>query len=95
MIKNLLTVNSSKRFDGNKALHHKWFEKFAPHQDIAKEVDNLNQNVLKNLKGYKGVSHLKRRVMNMLIKMATDKEIGELTAYFQEIDKNGTGTIDA
>ncbi len=31
----------------------------------------------------------------MLIKMATEKEIGELTTYFQEIDTDGTGMIDA
>ena len=51
--------------------------------------------MLKNLKGYKGVSHLKRRVMNMLIKMATENEIGELTTYFHEIDTDGTGMINA
>ena len=31
----------------------------------------------------------------MLIKMATEKEIGELTTYFQEIDVDGTGLINA
>ncbi len=31
----------------------------------------------------------------MLIKMATEKEIGELTKYFQEVDVDGNGTINA
>jgi hypothetical protein len=34
--------------------------------------------VVQNLKKYRGVSHLKRKAMNMLIKMATDEEIGKL-----------------
>jgi len=82
LIKHLINVDSQKRYDGKQALHHKWFEKFAPHKDVTNEVKNLNQSVIQNLRGYKGVSHLKRRVMNMLIKMATEKEIGELTQYF-------------
>ena len=31
--------------------------------------------------------------MNVLVKMATEEEVGELRAQFQAIDKDGTGMI--
>jgi hypothetical protein len=45
--------------------------------------------VFARLKDYKGVSHLKRACMNMLIKMATENEVADLTKFFQEIDLDG------
>lgn len=95
LIRNLLQTDESRRYDGRRALGHKWFEKFAPHKDVSDEVNKLNDQVLSNLKNYKSVSHLKRKVMNMLIKMANTNEITVLTQYFEEIDIDGTGKIDA
>lgn len=52
-------------------------------------------NLLKRLKQYKGVSHLKRACMNILVKMATEEELESLTRAFKIIDKDGTGLIKA
>lgn len=89
LIKKLLTVNSSKRIDGKQAIKHPWFIKFHQDKVVDKAVDDLNQNVFARLKDYKGVSHLKRACMNMLIKMATENEVADLTKFFQEIDLDG------
>jgi len=45
------------------------------------------------LKSYKGESLFKRAAMNMLVKMASSKEVDELRQTFEAIDKDGTGMI--
>ena len=47
------------------------------------------------LKSFRGVSKLKKAAMNMLVKMADQNSIEELRKDFQEIDKDGTGLINA
>jgi Ca2+-binding EF-hand superfamily protein len=49
--------------------------------------------VLQRLKSYKGESLFKRAAMNMLVKMATSKEVDDLRQTFAQIDKDGTGMI--
>jgi len=49
--------------------------------------------VVKRLKSYKGESLFKRAAMNMLVKMASSKEVDELRQTFEAIDKDGTGMI--
>ena len=79
LIKQLLTVNAAKRPSGVKALHHPWFKKFETRNNTEA---NLNENVLMRLKSYKGVSHLRRAAMNILVKMSTEEEVKELRATF-------------
>ena len=49
--------------------------------------------MLQRLKSYKGESLFKRAAMNMLVKMATSKEVDDLRQTFAQIDKDGTGMI--
>lgn len=53
----------------------------------------MDRNALENLKKYKGVSHLKRAAMNILVKMATEDEVAELTKAFKRIDTDNSGYI--
>lgn len=53
----------------------------------------MDRNALDNLKKYKGVSHLKRAAMNILVKMATEDEVAELTKVFKRIDTDNSGYI--
>jgi Ca2+-binding EF-hand superfamily protein len=53
----------------------------------------LDRNALENLKKYKGVSHLKRAAMNILVKMASEEEVAELTQAFKRIDTDNSGYI--
>jgi Ca2+-binding EF-hand superfamily protein len=48
-----------------------------------------------NLRAYRGVSALKKAVMNILVKMTSSKEIEDLRELFTNIDKDGTGYITA
>jgi len=60
---------------------------------LSNEGANLDENVLQRLKSYKGESLFKRAAMNMLVKMATSKEVDDLRQTFAQIDKDGTGMI--
>ncbi len=55
----------------------------------------ISQNVLDRLRSFKGVSTFKKAAMNLLVKTADEKEVGELRQAFQAIDKDGTGLIKA
>ena len=92
LISKLLVVNEKKRLSGVDALKHPWFQKFKA-GNIENVDQKLNSNVLSRLKSYKGVSHLKRAAMNMLVKMASEDEVRELKSTFQQIDKDGSGMI--
>ena len=50
--------------------------------------------MIENLRKYKGVSHLKRAAMNILVKMATEDEVADLTQAFKRIDTDNSGYID-
>ena len=78
LITHLLVCNDKKRLTGVQALKHAWFTKF----DGKSTDDAFNSNVLSRLKSYKGVSHLKRAAMNMLVKMASEDEVRELKLTF-------------
>ena len=68
MISKMLVVDPNKRIKGVDALKDPWFVKFLT---IAKgsEEDKLDPEILKNLREYRGVSALKKVVMNVLVKM--------------------------
>ena len=89
LIKNLLVVDPTKRFSAIEALGHKWFQTSA---GIEKKID---QNVLKRLQSFRGVSKLKKAAMNMLVKMADQNAIEDLRQEFQNLDKDKTGLINA
>ena len=55
----------------------------------------MDPNVIERLQNFKGASKLKRAAMNMLVKMADQKEIEKLGAQFQKLDKDKTGMLNA
>ena len=91
LIGKLLVVSTKKRFDGKQALNHPWFEMHR--QGKLSNEANLDNNVIARLKSYKGESLFKRAAMNMLVKMASSKEVDDLRKQFEAIDKDGTGMI--
>lgn len=88
----MLIVNPKKRIKGPEALKHPWFTKFRQIK-IGCEEDKLDPNIVQNLRNYRGVSSLKKAAMNLLVKMADNKEIEHLREVFVNIDKDGTGFI--
>jgi Ca2+-binding EF-hand superfamily protein len=49
--------------------------------------------LVKKLREYKGVSHLKRAAINMMVKMSNEAETKSLTEQFKRLDTDGTGMI--
>jgi calcium-dependent protein kinase len=74
------------------ALKHPWFVKIKTIEKGSKE-DKLDPNIITLLREYRGVSALKKAAMNILVKMADDKDIEHLRNMFMTIDKDNTGLI--
>jgi calcium-dependent protein kinase len=55
----------------------------------------LDPAILERLRHYRGVSALKKAAMNLLVKMADNKDIKSLRDIFMQIDKDQTGDITA
>jgi calcium-dependent protein kinase len=93
LIKSLLVVNPKDRLSAKEALEHKWFKLME--KGTLKENTAINKDVLERLQAFRGVSKLKKAAMNMLVKMADQRQIEELRKDFVAIDKDGTGLINA
>jgi calcium-dependent protein kinase len=48
---------------------------------------------VKKLREYKGVSHLKRAAINILVKMSNEDETKTMTEQFRRLDIDGSGMI--
>lgn len=93
LIRKLLVVDTKKRFDGHQALKHNWFKLHSEGKLAGKDQGKVDKEIIDRLKNFKGESLFKRAAMNMLVKMATDKEVEDLRKQFVAIDKDGTGMI--
>lgn len=92
----MLIVDYNKRIRGMDALKHPWFQKYGSKGGfVGSDEDKLDKNILNNLRQYRGVSTLKKAVMNILVKMADGKDIEHIREQFMRVDKDGTGYIKA
>ena len=92
LIAHLLVVDPKKRFTSEQALKHQWFKIQENRKDthIAPQFD---EDVILRLRTYRGESLFKRAAMNMLVKMATNKDVKNLREEFEKMDKDQTGMI--
>lgn len=90
----MLVVDFKKRIKGTEAIKDPWFGKFRAMLPGSEE-DKLDHNIVNNLRAYRGVSALKKAAMNILVKMADNKDIEHLREVFMSVDKDGTGFIHA
>jgi calcium-dependent protein kinase len=95
LIKRMLVVAVKDRITAEQALKDPWFEKFTKKVRIGSEEDKLDPNILERLRQYRGVSTLKKAAMNLLVKMADNKDIEQLRNMFMRMDKDNTGDITA
>ena len=58
------------------------------------EQDELDKEVVKNLKQYRGQSVLKRAAMNVLVKQLAPKQIDSLKKEFEKMDKDFSGFVE-
>lgn len=93
LIKKLLVVDPRKRITAQELLNDAWIKKFDEGTIVDAQTDALDKKAIENMRKFKGVSHLKRAVMNILVKMASEQEVAELTKTFQRIDTDNSGSI--
>lgn len=92
LIKHMLVVNVKKRYTASDCLKHAWFKKNA--KGTITEDMACSQNVVNNLRKFKGQSHLRKAAMNILVKMINPLELEDLHTQFRTIDKDKSGIID-
>ena len=94
LITKLLVANPKKRISGKDALSHPWFKKALNKGSSDQKIGTpISDDVINRLRSFKGVSKFKRAAMNIMVKMASENEVKELSAQFQAIDEDGTGMI--
>ena len=90
----MLDGDPKTRYSATDCLNHNWFKM---NQVSVKDPnkESLNPNILKNILKYKSVSVLRRKAMNVLVKMLNSREITEIRKQFEKIDTDNSGSIEA
>jgi len=94
LIKNMLMVDTRKRYNAEQCLNHKWF-------DISDKImsdsstSSLDSSIIQNLMNFKGASNFKKTAINLLVKSLNFEEFEILREQFEKLDSDGTGQVDA
>lgn len=92
LIQKMMSTDDKKRPSAAEALEHPWF-KHIKNSEI--NTLKVSQNVLQQMKKFKGVSKLRKSALIMLVKILDSTEIKELKKVFEQIDTDNSGIIDA
>eukprot|EP01024_Parvocaulis_polyphysoides_P028208 TRINITY_DN25509_c1_g2_i2.p1 TRINITY_DN25509_c1_g2~~TRINITY_DN25509_c1_g2_i2.p1 ORF type:complete len:481 (+),score=100.05 TRINITY_DN25509_c1_g2_i2:147-1589(+) len=87
-VKQLLTMDPSKRATAAQIVHHPWLIKEGVASDA--ELDNV---VLKRMKKFAAMNKVKKVALMQIGQNLKEDEIAGLKELFQSIDDNGDGTI--
>eukprot|EP01026_Neomeris_dumetosa_P077859 TRINITY_DN840_c0_g1_i1.p1 TRINITY_DN840_c0_g1~~TRINITY_DN840_c0_g1_i1.p1 ORF type:complete len:408 (-),score=64.15 TRINITY_DN840_c0_g1_i1:368-1591(-) len=87
-VKQLLTMDPSKRATSAQIMHHPWLIKEGVALDL--ELDSV---VLKRMKQFAAMNKVKKVALMMIGQNLKEDEITGLKELFQSIDDNGDGTI--
>ena len=72
LINKMITVDPKKRITPHDAIHHKWFNQVHQKGMIksmsVKEQTEMDQEVIRRMKSYRGQSQLKKAAVNVLVK---------------------------
>ena len=90
LLRQMLVVDRRKRIKTAKILEHKWFARI--HSGEAN--DEIDHEVIENLKKFKGSSILKKAALNVLVKMLKPKDIDHLKSEFMKVDTDNSGFIE-
>lgn len=70
LVKRLIKVCPEERLSAEEALQHPWFQIFRENEsDTTQHNEEFEHALVDRLKQYRGVSHLKRASINLLVKM--------------------------
>lgn len=94
LLKNMLRLNTRKRFNAKKWLKHEWF------QIVIKTTENDHQNsldvgTLQRLVNFIAASSLQLLALNALIKYVKLEDIQDLKQQFEAMDEDKNGKLSA
>ena len=90
-IEKCLIKNPDLRISSEEAINHPWFS--AVINEIHK-TDNLNKEMLENLKNFSSPSRFKKLILRFLVNQLSQNDIKKLRKTFCAIDLNHHGTIN-
>jgi calcium-dependent protein kinase len=90
-IKKCMVKNPDHRFSTGKAIEHPWFSKI--HEEVHSS-ENLNPEILENLKNFASPQKFKKMVLKFLVNQLSQKELKQLRQAFYAIDLDHTGQIN-
>lgn len=93
LIRKLIVVDSQARYSACDALAHPWFKMYDGRY-VTPACEILEHSLVQRLKEYRGVSHLRRAAINILVKMSPETEIQPVAEHFKQLDRDGTGMIN-
>lgn len=90
-IKKCMVKNPDYRFTASRAIEHPWFTKI--HEEVHSS-QNLNPEILENLKNFASPQKFKKMVLKFLVNQLSQKELKQLRQAFYAIDLDHTGHIN-
>jgi calcium-dependent protein kinase len=91
LLKHMLMIDVTQRYTAQQCLHHPWFDT-AEYLQETKKV-KMSPEILKSLKSFKSSSRLHKTVLQMLVRLISRNELGELSRAFEAIDLDNSGVI--
>ena len=94
LIKNMLMIDTRKRYNAEMCLNHKWFTNINKNKDDF-ENNPLDPTIIDNLIQIKGPSRFKKAAMSLFVETLNNTEIEKLRKQFEELDTNDNGQVNA
>jgi calcium-dependent protein kinase len=88
MVKQMLTVDPSKRPTAKALLDHAFLKK-----EITEEEVNLSTNAINSLRSFRQKDKLQKVTLQMVAKYVDDKKVEDLQKMFETMDDDGNGTL--
>jgi calcium-dependent protein kinase len=89
-IKQCMNKNPFGRLSTTKAIEHPWFVSL---HEIVHSSDNLDEEILNNLRNFSSPLKFKKMVLKFLVNQLSEKEIKKLKKAFNANDQDHTGQI--
>lgn len=93
LIRKMIEVNPDKRITAKTAMEHPWIKEVDACAHDENEIV-LSQEIVTNLKNYRGESLLKKAAMNVLVKHLNLAQIEGLKKEFEKIDIDCSGFLE-
>lgn len=94
LLKKMILVDRKRRILPKAILQHEWFKKMKLDINTHEEEEVIDNEVVENLRSFKGSSKLKKAALNVLVKMLKPKDIDHLKEEFMKIDTDDSGFIE-